>query len=237
LCGALIDETDADVATIAMAIVAVDESYSLHRLNDAIDAARQQIDGQLQLASTPSSDLLHSRVVWYVRHVDFSAGLEAVISRYRPLPSWIAAGLHIMHADIQAGAAKRPARSDRWRRPAELPASAICDVTTRSRSPNRDGRRARNRGKFCRDAPSVRSCRRLLRPPGVLRQVIVEPGGDLTDAGAEARGSRIPDRRLKSTWTHIPDHAGVQQILNCGVEAELQCRVCCRARSIASFSR
>jgi len=45
----LIDETDADVATIAMAYVAVDESYSLHRLNDAIDALDNKIDGQLQL--------------------------------------------------------------------------------------------------------------------------------------------------------------------------------------------
>ena len=55
------------------------------RLNDAIDALDTSIDGQLQLALYAAvQDLLHSRVVWYVRNVDFSAGLEAVISRFGP---------------------------------------------------------------------------------------------------------------------------------------------------------
>jgi len=105
----LIDETDADVPTIAMAYLAVDESYGLNRLNDAIDALDNKIDGQLQLGLYAAvQDLLHSRVVWYVRNVDFSAGLEAVISRFGPCIREIAAGLdnNLPH-DIQAGRSKR----------------------------------------------------------------------------------------------------------------------------------
>ena len=105
----LIDETDADVPTIAMAFVAVDESYGLNRLNDAIDALDNKIDGQLQLGLYAAvQDLLHSRVVWYVRNVDFSAGLEAVISRFGPCIREIAAGLdNNLPQDIQAGRSKR----------------------------------------------------------------------------------------------------------------------------------
>src|ERR1700724_1311472 len=46
--GRLNDETDAHVPTIAMGLMAVDESYGLNRLNDAIDALDNKIDGQLQ---------------------------------------------------------------------------------------------------------------------------------------------------------------------------------------------
>jgi glutamate dehydrogenase len=104
----LIDETDADVPTIAMAFVAVNESYGLNRLNDAIDALDNRIDGQLQLSLYAAvQDLLHSRVVWYVRNVDFGAGLEAVISRFGPHIREIAAGLdNDLPQDIQAGRSK-----------------------------------------------------------------------------------------------------------------------------------
>jgi glutamate dehydrogenase len=105
----LIDETDADVPTIAMAFAAVDEAYGLNRLNDAIDALDSKIDGQLQLGLYAAvQDLLHSRVVWYVRNVDFSAGLEAVISRFGPSIREIAAGLdNALPQDMQAGRSKR----------------------------------------------------------------------------------------------------------------------------------
>ena len=105
----LIDETDADVPTIAMAFVAVDDSYGLNRLNDAIDALDNKIDGQLQLGLYAAvQDLLHSRVVWYVRNVNFGAGLEAVISRFGPHIREIAAGLdNNLPQDIQAGRSKR----------------------------------------------------------------------------------------------------------------------------------
>jgi glutamate dehydrogenase len=105
----LIDETDADVPTIAMAFVAVDESYGLNRLNDAIDALDNKIDGQLQLGLYAAvQDLLHFRAVWYVRNVDFSVGLEAVISRFGSGIREIAAGLdNTLPQDMQAGRSKR----------------------------------------------------------------------------------------------------------------------------------
>jgi glutamate dehydrogenase len=105
----LIDETDADVSTIARAFVAVDESYGLKRLNEAIDALDNKIDGQLQLDLYASiQDLLHSRMVWCVRNVDFSAGLDAVISRFGPCIREIAAGLdNALPQDMQAGRSKR----------------------------------------------------------------------------------------------------------------------------------
>ena len=105
----LIDETGADVPTIVMAFVAVDESYGLKRLNDAIDALDNKIDGQLQLGFYAAvQDLLHSRVVWYVRNVDFGARLEAVISRFSPCIREIAAGLDkTLPVDLQAGRSMR----------------------------------------------------------------------------------------------------------------------------------
>lgn len=105
----LIDETGADVSTIVMAFEAVDESYGLKRLNDAIDGLDARIDGQLQLGLYAAvQDLLLSRMVWYVRHVDFSAGLEAVISRFGSGIRQIAAGLdNTLSEDLQAGRSKR----------------------------------------------------------------------------------------------------------------------------------
>src|SRR5947208_15555087 len=105
----LIDETDADVPTIAKACVAVDECYGLKRLNEAIDALDNKIDGQLQLGLYASvQDLLDSRMVWCVRNVDFSADLDAVISRFGPSIREIAAGLdNPLPQDMHAGRNKR----------------------------------------------------------------------------------------------------------------------------------
>jgi glutamate dehydrogenase len=105
----LIDETGADVPTIVMAFVAVDESYGLKRLNDAIDGLDARIDGQLQLALYAAlQDLLLSRMVWYVRNVDLSAGLDAVISRFGPGIRQVAAGLdETLPEHLQAARSKR----------------------------------------------------------------------------------------------------------------------------------
>jgi glutamate dehydrogenase len=105
----LADETDADIATIVMAFVAVDESYGLQRLNAAIDALDTRIDGQLQLGLYATiQDLLLSRMVWYVRNADFKAGLEAVIARFGPGIREVAAGLDkTLPQDLQARRTKR----------------------------------------------------------------------------------------------------------------------------------
>ncbi|WP_027579850.1 NAD-glutamate dehydrogenase [Bradyrhizobium sp. Ai1a-2] len=105
----LIDETDADVSTIVMAFVAVDESYGLKRLNDAIDELDARIDGQVQLRLYAAiQDLLLSRMLWYVRNVDFKQGLDSVIARFGPSIREIAAGLDkTLPEDVQAGRSKR----------------------------------------------------------------------------------------------------------------------------------
>ncbi|MGY3602858.1 MULTISPECIES: NAD-glutamate dehydrogenase [unclassified Bradyrhizobium] len=105
----LIDETDADVSTIVMAFVAVDECYGLKRLNDAIDGLDTRIAGQVQLGLYAAiQDLLVSRMLWYVRNVDFKSGLDAVIARFGPSIREIAAGLDkTLPDDVQAGRSKR----------------------------------------------------------------------------------------------------------------------------------
>ncbi|UGY20369.1 NAD-glutamate dehydrogenase [Bradyrhizobium septentrionale] len=105
----LIDETDADIPTIVMAYVAVDECYGLKWLSDAIDALDTCIDGQVQLSLYASvQDLLLSRMVWYVRNVDFKDGLEAVVARFGPAIREIVAGLDAaLPPDLQAARAKR----------------------------------------------------------------------------------------------------------------------------------
>ena len=105
----LIDETGADVPTIVMAFVAVDESYGLKRLNDAIDGLDARVDGQLQLGLYAAiQDLLLSRMAWSVRNVDFGTGLDAVISRFRPGIRQIAAGLdETLPEHLLAARAKR----------------------------------------------------------------------------------------------------------------------------------
>jgi glutamate dehydrogenase len=105
----LIDKTDADAPSIVLAFVAVNDSYGLRRLNDAIDALDNRIDGLLQLGLYASvQDILLSRMIWYVRNVDLSAGLDAVIARFASGIREIAARLdNNLPADMQAGRSKR----------------------------------------------------------------------------------------------------------------------------------
>jgi glutamate dehydrogenase len=92
-----------------MAQVAVDAIYELRRLNDAIDALDTRIDGQLQLSLYAAiQDLLLSRMVWYVRNVDFKDGLNAMIARFGPAVREISASLDTtLPPDLQAVRTKR----------------------------------------------------------------------------------------------------------------------------------
>ena len=84
-------------------------AYGLKRLNDAIDGLDARIDGQLQLSLYAAiQDLLLSRMVWYVRNVDFKTGLDAVIARFGPGIRAIAAELDdTLPEDLQTGRSKR----------------------------------------------------------------------------------------------------------------------------------
>ena len=107
------------------------------RLNDAIDALDNKIDGQLQLGLYAAvQDLLHSRVVWYVRNVDFSAGLEAVISRFGPSIREIAAGLdNALPQDMQAARSKHRQDLSDGGVPVEL-AGELADLNVLASAPD-----------------------------------------------------------------------------------------------------
>jgi glutamate dehydrogenase len=105
----LIDETGADVATIAKAFAAARESYGVIELNGLIDALDNRIDGQLQLSLYASvQDLLLSRTIWFIRNVDLGEGLDAVIGRFRAGIAQTAGALgQALGEDMAAARARR----------------------------------------------------------------------------------------------------------------------------------
>ncbi len=78
------DQTGASVAGIAAAFAAVRDSYGMTALNSEIDALDSRISGQLQLELYQMvQDLLLDRLVWFVRNVDLTRGLAAIIAHHR----------------------------------------------------------------------------------------------------------------------------------------------------------
>jgi glutamate dehydrogenase len=62
----------------------VRNSYDMISLNGAIDALDSKVPGKLQLDLYAAvEDLLLDRIVWFVRNVDISKGLEAIVEHYR----------------------------------------------------------------------------------------------------------------------------------------------------------
>ncbi|HEY8380796.1 MAG TPA: NAD-glutamate dehydrogenase [Microvirga sp.] len=80
----LVDQTGADAPTIAAAYAATRDSFGLVEANAAIDALDGRVPGALQLGLYGDlQDLLMSRIVWFIRHVDFTAGsLDTVVGTY-----------------------------------------------------------------------------------------------------------------------------------------------------------
>ncbi|MBO6894053.1 MAG: NAD-glutamate dehydrogenase [Roseibium sp.] len=79
----LMDQTGATPDEIALAFVAVRNSYDLTDLNNEIDALDTKIDGDLQLELySEVQSLLLERVVWFKRNVSFDKGLSAVVERF-----------------------------------------------------------------------------------------------------------------------------------------------------------
>ncbi len=77
------DQTGAGAAEIAAAFAAVRDSYGMVALNAEIDALDYRISGSVQLALYAAvQDLLLDRLVWFLRNVDFSQGLAAIVSHY-----------------------------------------------------------------------------------------------------------------------------------------------------------
>jgi glutamate dehydrogenase len=105
------DQTGAAPDRIAVAFAAVRNSYDLIALNGAIEALDNRIPGKLQLDLFAAvQDLLLDRIVWFLRNVDLSVGLAAVIEHYHAGIERVAAVLEQVLTDgAKAGRAARAA--------------------------------------------------------------------------------------------------------------------------------
>ena len=78
------DQTGSSPPQIAAAFAAVRNSYGLVELNAEIDALDNKVPGDTQLSLYAAvQDLLLDRLIWFLRNVDLSAGLDKVIAHYR----------------------------------------------------------------------------------------------------------------------------------------------------------
>ena len=78
------DQTGAAAADIARAFAAVRDSYGMIALNGEIDELDNQVPGKLQLELYAAvQDLLLDRLVWFLRNVDLTKGLAAIVEHYR----------------------------------------------------------------------------------------------------------------------------------------------------------
>ncbi|WP_293853091.1 NAD-glutamate dehydrogenase [uncultured Alsobacter sp.] len=91
----LADQTGADAPAIAAAYAAVRDSYDLGGFNGAVDRLDARVPGALQMRLYGAAqDLLLSRLVWFIRQIDWTAEtLDAVVGRYRDGIAEVAASL------------------------------------------------------------------------------------------------------------------------------------------------
>ena len=109
------DQTGASAAAIAAAFAAVRGSYDMVALNTAIDTLDNKIPGKLQLELYQAvQDLLLDRLVWFLRNVDLTQGLELIVAHYH---DGIAAVEAALDATLpEAAAVAREAREDGLRK-------------------------------------------------------------------------------------------------------------------------
>ncbi|HEX6974384.1 MAG TPA: NAD-glutamate dehydrogenase domain-containing protein, partial [Vicinamibacterales bacterium] len=78
------DQTGASPDRIAQAFAAVRNSFGLLNLNSQIDALDAKVAGATQLGLYAAvQDLLLDRLVWFLRNVDLTQGLAAIVAHYR----------------------------------------------------------------------------------------------------------------------------------------------------------
>ena len=88
------DQTGSASSSIAAAFAAVRNSYDLIELNSEIDALDNKISGKVQLDLYAAvQNLLLDRLVWFLRNVDLTQGLEKIIGHYRDGIAQVAAAL------------------------------------------------------------------------------------------------------------------------------------------------
>ncbi|WP_051630848.1 NAD-glutamate dehydrogenase [Afifella pfennigii] len=78
------DRTGASAAMVARSYTAVRDAFSMQGLHAGIDGLDNRICGQLQLELYRDvQDVLIDRIGWFLHNVDLSAGIAAVVERYR----------------------------------------------------------------------------------------------------------------------------------------------------------
>jgi glutamate dehydrogenase len=118
------DQTGANAVGIAAAFAAVRDSFGMTALNGEIDALDGKISGKLQLTLYATvQDLLLDRIVWFLRNVNLTQGLAAVIEHYR-------AGIDTLRAAL-ADVLPREAAAARDARRAELTGAGVPDDLAR----------------------------------------------------------------------------------------------------------
>jgi glutamate dehydrogenase len=112
------DQTGAASPSVAAAFAAVRNSYDLIALNGEIDGLDNKIAGKVQLdLYTAVQDLLLDRLVWFLRNVDLTQGLEKIIGHYREGITQVTAALD--------GALSKTAAVAREARVAELAKAGV----------------------------------------------------------------------------------------------------------------
>jgi glutamate dehydrogenase len=118
------DQTGAGSPSIASAFAAVRNSYDLIELNSEIDALDNKVSGKVQLDLYAAvQDLLLDRLVWFLRNVDLTQGLEKIIHHYRGGVTQVAAAL--------VSALSKPAISALEARVAEFAEAGVPDSLAR----------------------------------------------------------------------------------------------------------
>jgi len=118
------DQTGAASPAIAAAFAAVRNSYDLIDLHSEIDALDNKISGKVQLDLYAAvQDLLLDRLVWFLRNVDLTQGLEKIIGHYRESIGQVAAALD--------STLSKPAASAREARVAELVKAGVPESLAR----------------------------------------------------------------------------------------------------------
>ncbi len=118
------DQTGAPSSSIAAAFAAVRNSYGLIELNSEIDGLDNKISGKVQLNLYAAvQDLLLDRLVWFLRNVDLTQGLEKIIGHYRE-------GIGKVEAALDSALSK-PAAAARDARVGELVKVGVPDALAR----------------------------------------------------------------------------------------------------------
>ena len=118
------DQTGASASAIAAAFAAARNSYGLVELNSEIDALDNKVSGAGQLGLYAAvQDLLLDRIVWFLRNVDLTQGLEKIIGHYRDGVAQVEAALDVTLS--------KPAAAARSARVAELAKAGVPDALAR----------------------------------------------------------------------------------------------------------